>query len=1024
MLKKSKSWWTVAFILLLYDLLTVVASYYLALAVRFEDFFNIPHNYFDGYLLALKFVPFLCVLIYMMLRLYSSIWKFASYHELVKCILAIGVSVPLHWLILGISFGRMPISYYVFGAAFQLGFLLASRFATRLYYLEFSNWRKRFLTHQRIHNGMLIGAGSAGQLILRDLCTSNLTDITIRCIIDDDPAKWGLLMDGIRVVGGRQDIPENVRRYNIDRIFLAIPTISHDAKQEILSICQETGCEVKLLPGIYQFANDEVALAKMREVEIEDLLARAPITVNTEEISSKFAGKRILVTGGGGSIGSELCRQLAECHPEQLIAFDNSGNSAYYLLEEFATKYPDLKFAVELGSVCDYPRIRRIFETYHPDIVFHAAAHKQVPMLESCPGEGIRNNLIGTYNTACAAITHGCQKFVLLSTDKAVNPTSVLGVTSRIGEMLMQTLEHLGRSHQFHQLFPPYSGKSCKSKKTTEFAAVRFGNVFDSQGSAMGLFTQQIAAGGPVLVTHKEVTRFCMSTSKTVQLLLQAACFARDGEVFVLDMGKPFRIDDLARRLIRLSGFVPDVDIKIEYTGLRPGEKLREEPLMPEEGIRKTSNPNIYVANPMRLDFDGFLQSLKALFQMVDAEGDDLRNRLATMVKSYHQESPNSTVFIASQLAQPQEPLNVLETIAEGFDIQGTVTAVVPLDSGYINRTYRVDSIMPTGEKKHALLQRINTSVFQKPEELMENFALVTAHLASRLHLPGRPDSPACPTLILTKDGRHFQETPSGAWRMMSFFERIHSYDIPENPQVFYQSGVAFGAFLQAMSDFPPERLHEVIPNFHNTWSRYEDLERAIANDPVGRVAQVTAEIEFVRARKELFQKISLPLQNGDLPWRIGHNDCNLNNILFDNATNLPVAIVDLDTVMPSSPLYDFGDSMRIGTNTAKDDEKDLSKVSCDLNLYEQYARGWLKSCGKMLTPKERELLPYAALVITSEDGIRFLMDHINGDTYYYIFYLGQNLDRARTQFALLADMERKLPEIQAILNKLFKEND
>ncbi|MBQ6470513.1 MAG: polysaccharide biosynthesis protein [Victivallales bacterium] len=1011
-----------AFFLLLYDLLTVALSYYLALAVRFEEFLDFPRDFFDGYLFALKFVPLLCVMIYMVVKLYSSIWRFASYHELVQCIVAVGLCVPLHWMLLSFGFGRMPISYYVFGAAFQLGFLLASRFAARLYYLEFSNWRKRFWASKYINNGMLIGAGSAGQLILRDLCTSNLTDITIRCIIDDDRTKWGLLMDGIRIVGGRHDIPENVRRYNIDRIFLAIPTLDHDAKQEILSICQETGCEVKLLPGIYQFANDEVVLAKMREVEIGDLLARAPITVDAEEISGKFTGKRILVTGGGGSIGSELCRQLAECHPDQLVAFDNSGNSAYYLQEEFAAKYPNLKFTVELGSVCDYLRVKRIFETYRPDIVFHAAAHKQVPMLESCPGEGIRNNLIGTYNTACAAITYRCQKFVLLSTDKAVNPTSVLGVTSRIGEMLMQTLEHLGRSHQFRQLFPPYSGKVEKGKNATEFAAVRFGTVFDSQGSAMGLFTQQIAAGGPVLVTHKEATRFCMSTSETVRLLLQAACFARDGEVFVLDMGKPFRIDDLARRLIRLSGFVPDQDIKIEYTGLRPGEKLREEPLMPEEGIRKTSNPNIYVANPMRLDFDGFLQSLKALFQMVDGESDDLRNRLAAMVKSYHQESPNSTVFIASQLAQPQEPLNVLEKIAEEFTIQGSVTAVVPLDSGYINRTYRVDTLSSTGETSHALLQRINTSVFSKPGDLMENFALVTEHLSSRLHLPGRPEVPASPTLIPTRDGQNYLETPSGAWRMMSFFEHIHSYDIPENPQVFYQSGVAFGAFLQAMSDFPPERLHEVIPNFHNTWSRYEDLERAIASDPVGRVAQVSDEIEFVRKRKELFQRISIPLQKGEIPWRIGHNDCNLNNILFDNATNLPVAIVDLDTVMPSSPLYDFGDSMRIGTNTAKDDEKDLSKVSCDLNLYEQYARGWLESCGKMLTPKERELLPYASLVITSEDGIRFLMDHINGDTYYYIFYLGQNLDRARTQFALLADMERKLPEIQAILNRLFRQ--
>ncbi len=1021
MFGKSKSWWLAALLLLAYDVFAVAASYYLALALRFETFV-IPDGWLRGYLVTLKVFPALCVLIYFSFRLYNSIWRFASYHELVQCIGAVCLTVPFHWVIVKCGFGHMPFSYYVFGTAFQLGFLLFSRFVGRLYYLELSNWRKRFGRSRHAHHGMLIGAGSAGQLILRDLSTSSMTDVNILCIIDDDRAKWGLRMDGIPVVGGRQDIPKYVRRYAIDRIFLAIPTVCHEAKQEILSICQETGCEVKLLPGFYQFANDEVALAKMRDVEIGDLLARAPIEVDQEAISQEVAGKCILVTGGVGSIGSELCRQLAACRPARLVVFDSNGNRGYYLQEAFAAEFPDLDFTVELGSVCDYPRIRKIFETYRPDVVFHAAAHKQVPMLESCPGEAIRNNLIGTYNAACAAIAHGCRKFVLLSTDKAVNPTSVLGVTSRIGEMLMQTLEHLGRTRQFHKLFPPFEKGASGDGHATEFAAFRFGSVFDSEGSAMGLFKQQIAAGGPVLVTHREATRFCMSTAETVRLLLQAACFARDGEVFVLDMGTPFRIDDLARSLIRLSGFVPDEDIKIEYTGLRPGEKLHEEPLMPEEGLRKTPHSSIYVANPVRLDFNGFLKALEALFQTVDAAPDELRDKLAAIVKSYHQESPDSAVFIASQLAQPQEPLNVLEQIAQGFDIQGDVTAIVPLDSGYINRTYRVDTVMPSGDKAHVLLQRINTGVFPKPDDLMENFALVTAHLAERLHLNGRKGVASCPTVISTKEGRNFLETASGAWRMMSFFEDVHSYDIPENPQVFHQAGAAFGAFLQAMSDFPPERLHEVIPNFHNTWSRYEDLEKAIAADPVGRVAQVADEIAFVRARKDLFKKISVPLENGEIPRRIGHNDCNLNNILFDNATNLPVAIVDLDTVMPSSPLYDFGDSMRIGTNTAKDDEKDLSKVKCDLGLYEQYARGWLASCGKMLTPKERELLPYAALVITAEDGIRFLMDHINGDTYYYIFYLGQNLDRARTQFALLADMERKLPKIRDILDRIFKE--
>ena len=1019
MFGKSRSWWMAAFLLIICDIFSVGLSYYLALALRFERMFGLPTDYLEGYFVTLKVFPVICVLVYFAFRLYSSIWRFASYHELVHCIGGVLLSISFLYFIMTIGYGRMPFSYYVFGGAFQLGFLLTSRFAGRLYYLEFSNWKKRFGgSRGELRRAMLIGAGSAGQMVLRDLSISNFSNVAFKCIIDDDRAKWGLRLDGVPVVGGREDITANVHKFGIKSIFLAIPTASHEARQEILSICQETGCDVKLLPGLYQFANDEVTLAKMRDVEIADLLDRPPVTVNTEKIAREISGRRILVTGGAGSIGSELCRQIADFKPARLIVIDFNGNSAHYLQQELSTRFPDLDITVELGSVRDFRRMDAIFERHRPDVVFHTAAHKQLPQLESCPGEAIANNVIGTYNVACTAITHNCRRFVLLSSDKAVNPTSILGVTTRIAEMLMQTLEHLSRTRQLHLLFPPFVKPSNAAACPTEFAAIRFGTVFDSNGSVMGLFKSQIAAGGPVLVTHKDATRFCMSAAETVRLILQATCYAQDGEVFVLDMGRPFAIDDLARRLIKLSGFVPDRDIRIEYTGLRPGEKLREELLMPEEGMRRTPSPLIYAANPTRLNFCDFLNSLKTLFCAVGEQEDALRNRLAAMVRSYHRESPNSTVFIASQLAQPQMPINALERIAQQFDIHGIVTAVVPLDSGYINRTYRVDIQSDGGTASHTLLQRINTEVFPNPSDLMENFSLVTEHLAQRLHLTGRTDSPSCPTLVPTRDRQNFIIAPDGgAWRMMSFFENVHSYDIPENPEVFHSTGQAFGAFLMAMSDFPPERLHEVIPNFHDTWSRYQDLEASIAKDPVGRVAQVASEIEFVRARTDLFKRISIPLAQGDIPRRIGHNDCNLNNILFDDTTNLPVAIVDLDTVMPSSPLYDFGDSMRIGTNTARDDEKDLSKVGCDLNLYKQYASGWLESCGGMLTPKERELLPYAALVITAEDGIRFLMDYINGDTYYYIFYLGQNLDRARTQFALLADMEKKLPQIREILD-------
>lgn len=354
--------------------------------------------------------------------------------------------------------------------------------------------------------------------------------------------------------------------------------------------------------------------------------------------------------------------------------------------------------------------------------------------------------------------------------------------------------------------------------------------------------------------------------------------------------------------------------------------------------------------------------------------------------------------------------------------MHGNVTSITQLNKGYINRTYRVETLSEAGHVHKYTLQRINTNVFPDVDALMDNFVLVTEHLHDRFLLPGHKAKGSVQMVKSAKDGSSYYHDDSGYWRMMSHFDGVYSLDIPDRPETFYYAGQAFGKFVREMSDVDIDRINVVIPNFHNTWSRYQDLEKAIAADPVGRVKDVKREIEFVRAHRELFSRISAPLEAGEIPMRICHNDCNLNNILFDNETHLPVAIIDLDTVMPSSPLYDYGDSMRIGTNTATDDEKDLSKVSCDLNLYAQYARGYLETCGDMLTQKELELLPYASLVITSEDGIRFPMDHINGDTYYNIFYPGQNLNRARTQLKLLEDMENKLPQIREILQNLYRE--
>lgn len=389
----------------------------------------------------------------------------------------------------------------------------------------------------------------------------------------------------------------------------------------------------------------------------------------------------------------------------------------------------------------------------------------------------------------------------------------------------------------------------------------------------------------------------------------------------------------------------------------------------------------------------------------------------------FDSKAPGATLHLVLEPEKPaRSPINELQNIVEKFAIRGETTAITQINKGYINRTYRVETLSDTGHVHKYTLQRINTNVFPDVDALMDNFKLTTDHLYGRFLLPGHGKKGSVQTVRPTKDGRAFLRDESGCWRMLSHFDGVYSLDIPDRPETFYHAGNAFGRFLREMSDVDVKDVKEVIPNFHNTKSRYMDLEKSISRDPKGRVKDVLPEIAFVRARADKYGLISDALESGKIPTRICHNDCNLNNILFDNETHLPVAIIDLDTVMPSSPLYDYGDSMRIGTNTATDDEKDLSKVSCDLNLYEQYARGYLEACGDVLTKEELELLPYASLIITSEDGIRFLMDHIDGDTYYNIYYPGQNLDRSRTQLKLVEDMEKKLPEIKNILRKIYKE--
>ena len=494
---------------------------------------------------------------------------------------------------------------------------------------------------------MLIGAGEAGQLILRDLMKSKDSQDRVCCIIDDNPNKWNRYVDGVPVVGGREVILLNCEKYKIDRIYLAIPSASAEARRDILDICKETGCEMKTLPGIVQMVKGNVTVGAMKDVAIEDLLGREPIRSDMTEVFRYLAGKTILVTGGGGSIGSELCRQIASHDPRRLIILDIYENNAYDIQLELRDKYPDLDLITLIGSVRDSRRLDEIFTEYHPDVVYHAAAHKHVPLMEDSPCEAIKNNVIGTYKTAYAAMAHGCKRFVLISTDKAVNPTNIMGASKRLCEMVIQAFDKKvreGRPFDMPTLYPhngefsdPVSKLQLPADEIrTEFVAVRFGNVLGSNGSVVPVFKRQIAKGGPVTVTHPDIIRYFMTVSEAVSLVLQAGTYAKGGEIFVLDMGSPVKIDTLARNLIRLSGFKPDVDIKIEYTGLRPGEKLYEEKLMAEEGLRKTDNELIHIGSPIPFDTDEFLSQLEPLMERAYANREDIRETVEGMVSTYH----------------------------------------------------------------------------------------------------------------------------------------------------------------------------------------------------------------------------------------------------------------------------------------------------------------------------------------------------------------------------------------------------
>ena len=644
--KKLEHWQVVSIALAGYDAIAIILSFFLALWFRFDCRYSlIPKEYLGAYFKFIGIYAVFSLFVFLRLRLYNSIWRFASYSELMRMILATAITFVFHCVGITFLFRRMPMSYYFFGIMVQFGLTLAVRFAYRFVLLERSK-RKKEEEIAKAKKVLLIGGGKAGQIILRDIKTAQELKDIVCCIIDDNPNKWGRYIEGVPIVGGRDDIMSCVERYHIDKIIVALPSATAEEKRDILNICKETGCELKNLPGVYQFLTGEVKVSALRDVAVEELLGRDPIKVNMEEIHKFINGKKVMVTGGGGSIGSGLCRQIASYDPKQLIIFDIYENNAYDIQQELRKKYPNLNLVVLVGSIRDSRRINSVFETYKPDVVYHAAAHKHVPLMEDSPCESIKNNAIGTYKTAYAAMMNGCQRFVLISTDKAVNPTNIMGASKRLCEMIIQSFDRMIKDGTPEKLPILYAhaddedGAMVKQKFSadikTEFVAVRFGNVLGSNGSVIPLFKKQIAAGGPVTVTHPDIIRYFMTIPEAVSLVLQAGTYAHGGEIFVLDMGSPVKIDTLARNLIKLSGMKPDIDIKVEYTGLRPGEKFYEEKLMAEEGLKKTRNELIHIGCPIPFEVETFLKELQTLMDMAYVNAEDIREKVAEVVTTYH----------------------------------------------------------------------------------------------------------------------------------------------------------------------------------------------------------------------------------------------------------------------------------------------------------------------------------------------------------------------------------------------------
>jgi len=602
--------------LVVLDVLSVLFSYFFALLLRFD--FTYSHivtnsgDYINGFLRLMPFWVGATLLVFVICRLYRSLWRQASVAELEAIIWAYLILAPIYYGIVAVLKVSMPRSFYIMGFILNFCVTAGIRFSYRL--IRFMAMHLH-VSEKKGDRVMVIGAGSAGQMLIKEMQNSDKLNVRVCCVIDDNPSKKGKTIEGVEIVGNRHDIVNQAKKHKVSRIVYAIPNSSAEDRSAILNICKETHCKLQTVPGVYQLLNDEVNVSRLRDVEVTDLLGREQVRVNNEEIFADLAGKVVMVTGGGGSIGSELCRQIARANPKQLVIFDVYENNAYAIQQELRRELPDLNLETLIGSVRNTNRINSVMSTYRPDIVFHAAAHKHVPLMEDSPNEAIKNNAIGTYKTATAAVACGVKKFVLISTDKAVNPTNIMGASKRLCEMVVQMMD--------------------RQSPNTSFVAVRFGNVLGSNGSVIPLFKKQIAEGGPVTVTDKRIIRYFMTIPEAVSLVLQASYYAKGGEIFVLEMGDPVKIDDMARNLIRLSGFTPDVDIKIVYTGLRPGEKLYEEMLMDEEGLQETDNKLIHIGKPIEMDDDWFREKLEELNEASKSESDRIREIVHEIVPTY-----------------------------------------------------------------------------------------------------------------------------------------------------------------------------------------------------------------------------------------------------------------------------------------------------------------------------------------------------------------------------------------------------